>query len=171
MELSVQSNTPSEKSIQEEVTGFYNFRHLLRRLTDNMARCNRGDEKMFLILWDIDGFSRFNNDYGKARGDELLRHVADIIRKCVRAYDELFKSDDDEFFAILNPSDEKIAMDVTRRVSQTISRELFEAAGPYANFKFSMSSGAVPYPSDAEIPEALIHAATQALYKSRKIHS
>jgi len=168
MEMSVESNLPSERSLQDEITGLYNFRHLLRRLRENMERCRRGKDTMFLILWDIDGFSRFNNEYGKAQGDELLRRVAAIINRHVRAYDEVFRSDDDEFYAILSPSDESVAAQVTHRVSQSVSRELFEPSAPYANYHFSMSSGAVPYPSDADLPEALIHAAVQALFKSRQ---
>jgi|GEM_PF-4672640 len=158
---------PSDSSLRDPITNLYNRKQLLRRLQEFMARCDRGKDKMVLVLWDIDGFNEFNNHYGQNQGDEFLKKVADTVRKSVRIYDEAFRSGSDEFCAILCPADEKIASEVTRRVSEVVSRKLFDSSTEYANEQFSISFGLVTYPSEHKVPEALLYAAGQKLYKAR----
>jgi hypothetical protein len=57
---------------------------------------------------------------------------------------------------------------VDRRVTQFVSKELFENDAAYAERRFSLSAGIVFYPGENELPEALLHAAGQALYLGRK---
>jgi diguanylate cyclase (GGDEF)-like protein len=156
-----------ENALRDEVTGLYNRRHLLQRLEENMARCNREKMRMAVILWDVDGFIDFNNEFGQAEGDELLKKVADTIKKALRVYDEAYRSGSDEFCALLIPGDENVAAEVNKRVTQFVSKELFQGDAIYADRKFSLSTGLVFYPGDFQLPEALLHAAGQALYSSR----
>ncbi len=158
---------PPETSLRDPVTGLYNRKHLLRRLQDTLAKCDRKNENRALILGDIDGFIDFNNRFSQREGDRFLKKVADTVRRSLRVYDEAFRSGPDEFCAILAPGDERIAADVTERVSQAVEKNLFEDDPEYSDQKFSISSGIVFYPQDAVMPEALLHAAGQALYKSR----
>ena len=132
-----------------------------------MSRCDRDKQKMALILWDIDGFVSFNNRYGQKEGDQFLRRVSDIIKKSLRDYDEAFRCGADEFCAVLLPADQSLSADVTNRVSHAVSEELFKGTKEYADKSFSISSGIVYYPSDHRLPEALLYAAGEALYKSQ----
>ena len=155
-----------ESSLRDAVTDLYNRKHLLRRLRDNIARTNREKKRMAVILWDIDGFIDFNNSFGQAEGDRLLAKVAQTIHRSLRPYDEAFRSGPDEFCALLLPADEQVAAEVTQRVGQIVSRNLFEGNTEYAGRSFSISSGLVFYPGEYKLPEALLHAAGQELYKS-----
>ncbi len=159
---------PSETSLKDPVTQLYNRKHLLSRLDENMSRCNRTKERMAVIVWDLDGFVGFNNQFGQDEGDRLLRKVTEVIHRCVRTYDEIFRSGPDEFCAILIPANDQIAAEVTERVGDAISHDLFDAGTEYAARHFSISSGLVFYPGSEQVPEALLHAAGQALYQSRK---
>jgi diguanylate cyclase (GGDEF)-like protein len=162
------SNAPPETSLKDPVTHLYNKKHLLGRLEENMARCNRTKERMAVIVWDIDGFVGFNNQFGQDEGDRLLRKVTEVIQRSVRTYDEIFRSGPDEFCAILIPANDSIASEVTERVGHAISHDLFEPGTEYAARHFSISSGLVFYPGKEDVPEALLHAAGQALYQERK---
>ena len=157
-----------ENALRDEVTGLYNRRHLLQRVEENMARCNRENLRMAVILWDVDGFVSFNNSFGQSEGDKLLRKVAEMIRKALRVYDEAFRCGPDEFCALLVPGDESVAAEVDRRVTQYVSKELFEGDPAYVDRRFSLSAGIVYYPGENQIPDALLHAARQALYQTRK---
>jgi diguanylate cyclase (GGDEF)-like protein len=156
-----------EQSLRDNVTGLYNRKHLLRRLSENAALCDRKNEQMAVVLWDLDGFVEFNNKYGQSEGDRLLKKVADTIRKSLRVYDEAFRSGPDEFCGILIPADEMVAGEVRRRVAQIVSKNLFEGDREFAEQKFSISSGLVFYPGDYRLPEAILHAAHQSLYRSQ----
>lgn len=158
---------PRESTLRDPVTGLYSRRHLLQRLEENMARCNRNNERMAVILWDIDGFVDFNNTFSQSEGDKLLRKVADTIRKTLRVYDEAFRCGPDEFCAIVIPGDESVAAEVDRRVTAIVGRDLFENDPVYAGRRFTLSAGIVYYPGDTHVAEALLHAAGQALYRAR----
>ena len=160
-----------QNSLKDPVTKIYNKKHLMQRLQECMARCDRDKENMALVIWDIDGFVGFNDEFGQKEGDRLLQQVAVGIKKTVRVYDEIFRSGPDEFCAILSPADDDISTEVTRRVRELVSKELFENDTEYAERDFSLTSGYVFYPSECQSAEALLHAANQALYKSRLTHS
>ena len=156
-----------ETTLKDAVTALYNRKHLLQRLASNIARAERSKEKMAVILWDIDGFISFNNQFGQDAGDRFLRKVAEIINHSLRSYDEAFRVGADEFCALLMPADETVAEEVTKRVRQAVSKDLFEGNTEYVDQKFSISFGCVFYPGEAGSPEALMHAAGQDLYHNR----
>lgn len=161
-------DTVGEAALHDSVTGVYNRVQLMRRLQELMARADRDKNTIALVLWDLDGFVEFNNEHGAKDGDRLLRQVAGAIKKAVRVYDEVFRAGSDEFSAILSPADAEIARDVTQRVAELVSKALFEGDAEYAGKSFSITSGFVFYPNQTErSAEALLHAANQALYKSR----
>ena len=60
-----------------------------------------------------------------------------------------------------------MAAEVDRRVTQFVSKELFESNPAYAERRFSLSAGIVFYPGEYQVPEALLHATRQALYRNR----
>lgn len=156
-----------ELALKDRVTGLYNRKHLLQRLSAGIARSSRSREKMAVILWDIDGFIHFNNQFGQDAGDKFLLKVAEIITGSMRGYDEAFRVGPDEFCALLLPADETVAQEVTRRVRESVSKGLFEGNAEYAGQKFSISSGSVFYAGEASNPEAILHAAGQDLYRNR----
>jgi diguanylate cyclase (GGDEF)-like protein len=91
--------------------------------------------------------------------------VALIIRKTLRAYDEAFRAGPDEFCAILSPCDQQIADEVMQRVRDAVAKTLFENEGEYSGRQFSISCGLVFYPGEQNVPEGLLHAAREDMYK------
>ena len=161
-----QSSAP-DGSLRDPVTGLYNRKHLLQRLSEYIARSERDKKPFAVVLWDIDGFAKFNNEFGQKDGDRLLVNVCEIIRRSLRSYDEAFRSGPDEFCALLSPADETMAESVSKRVSETVSRNLFEGVTTYSRRGFSLPAGFILYPNDNKTPEAILHAVAQALYKSK----
>ena len=121
-----------------------------------------------MVLWDIDGFVDFNNQFGQSEGDQFLKKVADVIRSSLRPYDEAFRVGGDEFCALLMPAKDKLAGDVMDRVRATVEENVLASTEKYKGRTFSISSGTVFYPGEHQLPEALLHAAEQALYKNRR---
>lgn len=163
----VSQEGPVDQSLRDAVTGLYNRKHLLHRLTANMARCLRSKEKMAVILWDIDGFVDFNNRFGQAEGNLFLKKVSDSIRRSIRSYDEAFRSGPDEFCAILIPADEKKAHEVTERVRRAVSKDLFQGEAEYANHEFSISAGCIFPSGENPLAESILYEVGQSLYQNR----
>ena len=62
----------------DHVTGLANRRELMRVLSDGALR----DKGSTLLLLDLDFFKKVNDLYGHVVGDEVLKHVAKVIRTC-----------------------------------------------------------------------------------------
>ncbi|WP_162048352.1 sensor domain-containing diguanylate cyclase [Vibrio taketomensis] len=74
-----------------------------------------------LITFDIDHFKCINDNYGHAKGDEVLKQVANIAKHCLRDNDEFIRLGGDEFLILLN-MDAQSATDIAKRINQNVSQ-------------------------------------------------
>ncbi len=88
-------------AVTDSLTGLYNHRFFQERLTAEIDRARRYEEKLSVVIIDIDDFSKINNVYGHQKGDELLRIMAGKIRENVRSSDTVCRIGGDEFGLIL----------------------------------------------------------------------
>lgn len=73
-----------------------------------------------MILCDIDHFKQVNDVYGHEMGDLALKHVANIMNKAVRKYDEVARIGGEEFLILLHDVDEDFTLRVAERIRSTI---------------------------------------------------
>lgn len=71
----------------DELTGLYNRRLFIELFERELARTARTGEPLAFAILDIDWFKRINDTYGHPAGDQVLRQVAQTIRRCMRARD------------------------------------------------------------------------------------
>jgi len=81
----------SVPALQEEArvdakTGLFNARHFAAELREELARANRFDRPMSVIMADLDLLREINNSYGHLAGDAVLNGIADVFRKQLRPY-------------------------------------------------------------------------------------
>ena len=133
-----------------------------------------------LLLFDIDNFKSYNDRYGHAIGDEILKQTAQLIRSCCREHDHVARISGDEFGVIFwekegprQPRDPKPGV-ATSRVPQNIVEilERFRHAiansdlkmlGAHGRGVLSISGGLAVYPFDASTSDELYDAADKAL--------
>jgi GGDEF domain-containing protein len=87
-------------AITDELTGVYNGRYFKRFLK---SICDRALEKQFsvtLLLFDIDDFKKYNDQYGHGVGDDILRQTASLMRRCCREHDLVARISGDEFAVV-----------------------------------------------------------------------
>lgn len=101
---------------QDPLTGLANRTFLRQRLDEAIARMKRGIPFALLLL-DIKDFKSINDSLGEAAGDELLKSIAQRIKKQVREVDTVARLDGDTF-AILqcNPEFPKNAEALASRL-------------------------------------------------------
>ena len=71
------------------LTGLFNRRYLDGALERELARADRSGSSLALLLIDIDHFKSFNDTYGHAMGDLVLKKVATTLQRCLRQADVL----------------------------------------------------------------------------------
>ena len=172
-------------AITDELTGLYNgryFRHYLARIVE------RARTHMFpvtLLLFDIDNFKKYNDQYGHGVGDEILRQTAALMRRCVRDHDLVARISGDEFAVVFwekdgprTPRDGAPAgtpgrppqtpVQILERFRRLLSTQLFNGLGPGGQGTLTISGGLAVYPWHATTTQELIDAADKALMFTAK---
>jgi diguanylate cyclase len=154
-----------EMAIRDELTGVYNRRHLMELLDFEKNRSSRGGGIFCLAMVDIDHFKNVNDTYGHQSGDAVLRTVATIFQKTLRATEISGRYGGEEFLIVLTQTDIKGAFICAERVRANIENALFPDLGP--DFKVTVSIGLSEYHIREDVKE-IISRADEALYRAKK---
>ena len=100
-ELAQKEKLINEASI-DDLTGIPNRRFFINVMQNYLENLKRYDEKFSLIYFDIDNFKYYNDQYGHAFGDEIIKSTVKSINNEKRASDFLARLSGDEFVLILN---------------------------------------------------------------------
>ncbi|MFH1378833.1 MAG: sensor domain-containing diguanylate cyclase [bacterium] len=150
-------------SITDGLTKLNIYRYFKKRLTDELNRAERFDNKITLIMLDIDHFKSFNDTYGHLVGDAVLVEAANKIRESIRKIDFPARYGGDEFVVFLPHAPEDIAHQVAERIFCSIKESSVEVEDG-KNLNLTVTMGVASYPEDAHTVEELIKKADEALY-------
>jgi len=89
------------RSLHDDLTGLLNRRTFYEYLKNEFSRLQRMPAPCSIILVDIDGFRRINDQYGHWVGDAVLQNVAQTIEKTCRGIDVVSRFGDEEFGLLL----------------------------------------------------------------------
>jgi diguanylate cyclase (GGDEF)-like protein len=130
-----------------------------------LSRRRRAEDRVGVLMIDIDRFKKLNDTFGHAVGDHVLREVAHAIASAVREEDVPARFGGEEFAVLLrNPSPE-VATEVGQRVRDAVARlDLRRLGVPGVTVSVGVSVAATPN----EPLEDLIDAADRALYRAKR---
>jgi diguanylate cyclase (GGDEF)-like protein len=119
---------------------------------------------------DIDYFKNYNDFHGHQKGDELLRKIAELLRKNLRAIDKVYRYGGEEFIVLLPEVDKEGALACAERLRRKVEQEPFEGEEEsQPSGKITISIGVASYPLDGDSIEKLIEAADSALYRAKAL--
>lgn len=153
-----------ELSITDPLTRLYNRRYLNTRLEEEWSRSVRNNQPMSFLLSDADNFKKVNDNYGHDKGDEVLRGIADIIRKNIRKEDVGARFGGEEFVIILPNTTSQSALILAERIRNDSESKVYEWMGR----PVTLSIGIATFPElNLKSFDELVHAADQAMYKAK----
>jgi len=145
----------------DSLTGLFNHGFFQISLEREFNRAQRYGCPFILALIDIDSFAIFNKQYGAARGDQLLREIAGVIKGNIRRSDIAARFSGDTFAVILIRSEARYGTAVLERIREAAEKREHESS--------TVSIGMACYPEDAASTENLIKLAHDALIEA-KVH-
>ncbi|MFQ5783821.1 MAG: GGDEF domain-containing protein [Alphaproteobacteria bacterium] len=152
-------------SFTDELTGLYNRRGFNEEFRRVLALADRLDSTGVLAFIDLDHFKVINDGLGHTAGDAVLREVAELLSKSVRATDVVARIGGDEFAALLVHT----AAQCGRRRATALERQLNAAVVPYGEFEIPIcaSFGIKPFGSGDDA-ERLLAQADRAMYRKKR---
>jgi two-component system cell cycle response regulator len=156
-----------DSSVSDPLTGAFNRRHFNHRLASELAFARRHETELAMTLFDIDHFKRINDTYGHTTGDMVLRKVADVCRKELRAEDFFARYGGEEFVVLLRQEGLEEAKIVADRIRRRVAEAPIAVDGK--NLKVTISVGCASLRAlNGAGSNALVEAADRCLYAAKE---
>ncbi len=127
--LSTENARLAAERLFDPITGLFNRRYVMIRIEEETKRSSRHGYPLSCLILDIDNFDAVNDKHGPHIGDAVLRDMAHIVTRTMRATDIVARYRDDEFISLLTDTDAPGAQIAGNRLRDAVASHTF-TAGP-----------------------------------------
>jgi diguanylate cyclase len=156
-----------EESAKDFLTGLNNVRRfdsIYNRLLDSAKEKN---EKLSILMVDIDHFKKVNDTYGHPAGDAVLKQLGEVMMNSSRSIDVVSRMGGEEFSIILPECSSEQAYSIGERIRNSVQDNSFILPDG-KEIKITVSIGSTSYPETVSDIEQLVKEADKALYKAKQ---
>jgi len=146
----------------DTLTSLYNHRGFQEVLTGELQRAKDNKTHLSIIMMDVNNISKINRELGHAKGDEVIRLLADKVKQNIRTNDKAGRYGGDEIAIILPDTNTADAKYLAEYITYTLSCCFVDDVGPV-----KVSVGISTYPDCSENQEKLLVLAEQAMFISQ----
>jgi len=164
--LAERTSVLARAAAADPLTALFNRRYLETRLEEEIQRARRYGLDLALLMIDADNFKVFNDLLGHPGGDRILRTMADVLRRSVRAFDVCARFGGEEFTILMPGSDAEAAIHTAERIRARIAEHRFDPTLLQAGLRPTISVG-VAVLDGAGTAQDLIARADRALYAAK----
>jgi len=163
-------------AITDHLTGAYNRRYFYHLSDQLLAKARTDRSRVTLLLYDIDDFKRYNDTYGHAAGDEVLRETVGLMERTTRPRDVVARIGGDEFAVLFWDAEPprrpdsrhpESAFALANRFAEAVAKHEFPSLGPEAKGVLTISGGLATYPWDGHNCRELLRHADGALRQAK----
>ncbi|PYR79791.1 MAG: hypothetical protein DMF87_10360 [Acidobacteria bacterium] len=155
-----------EDSLTDPLTGLPNTRFMFLHLSRELARADRLNAEVSLLVMDLDDFKEINDTFGHHIGDRALREVATVLRTAIRPYDICVRYAGDEFIVVLSGCGRDEAEIKREELQQAVDNVELEVH-PDLRIPMMISAGAAVFPHDGDSYESLLTKADSRMYRDK----
>ncbi len=169
---------------EDDLTGMKNRRYVKEFLRQIIIRAKREGSKVTVLIFDIDNFKHYNDVYGHAAGDSILKQASILMQRCCRSHDVVGRIGGDEFAVVFWDGPKKQGSEAERRATQSdhpkeaifiaerFRKELNAAEmsllGPEGQGVLTISGGLASFPGDGSRADELFEQADKALLNAKR---
>jgi diguanylate cyclase (GGDEF)-like protein len=151
-------------SVTDPLTGLLNRRGFEQALARTLAASRRHGAAGVLAYIDLDGFKQINDSFGHETGDAVLRHVAGVLARSVRATDYVARLGGDEFAVIFTNTAPQACRPILQKLRRAFNGSLAQIDERLIEVRASI--GTEGFGQDSEL-KSLIGAADKAMYRAK----
>ena len=156
------------ESLTDPLTSLGNRKYFDRALVDAVRVARERGDPLSLIMFDIDHFKSFNDNYGHLTGDQVLRLVAMSLKQNVKGQDITARYGGEEFAVVLPTTSLRQALTVADHIRRAVmSKELKKRSTGEILGRVTVSAG-VSVLSAADEADTLIERADACLYAAKR---
>jgi diguanylate cyclase (GGDEF)-like protein len=149
----------------DELTGLKNRRAIQETLSQERLRGDRAGQPMCVAMIDADHFKAVNDQFGHASGDDVLKGLADAMRKALRETDSVGRYGGEEFLVVLPMTDLQQALVPLERIRCGAAAVRYPTLP--ADAGVTVSIGVAQRLADEDI-EATVKRADAAVYEAKR---
>ncbi len=170
---------------EDDLTGLKNRRYIWEFSRQILGHAAQRQGRVTLLVYDIDDFKQYNDEFGHSVGDRILKEAAVMMRRCCRAHDVIGRIGGDEFAVIFwddpqepeDVKDERRTAQVDHPREAVFVAERFQAAlqqsdlgvlGTEGKGVLTISGGLASYPEDGNTIQQLFEKADHALLDAKR---
>jgi diguanylate cyclase (GGDEF)-like protein len=112
-----------EMAVKDSLTGLYNRQYFEDFVVNLIKKGLRENRDFSLIFIDLDNFKPINDNYGHAKGDEVLKKVAEFFKQIFRDCDIIARFGGDEFVVVIENLSNKDRIEKVRKVFEEVFKD------------------------------------------------
>ncbi len=146
----------------DSLTSLSNHRGFQEILSTELEKAEKANSTLSVIMMDVNNISKINRELGHAKGDEVIKLVAEKVKQNIRSNDSAGRYGGDEIAIVLPDTDTNEAKYLAEYLTYSLSCCFIDDVGPV-----KVSVGIANYPQCAKDQEKLLISAEQAMYISQ----
>jgi diguanylate cyclase (GGDEF)-like protein len=162
--LGERSRTLERESQEDPLTGIPNRRVFSQRLAAEIDVARVVGQPLTLAVADLDHFKVINDRLGHAVGDEVLRRIADLMRRLCRHSDLVARIGGEEFALILPGMSREASVPFCENLRHSV--QTYDWRKVHPQLQVTLSIGLYQWSGDGDVTELLQLADTQ-LYRAK----
>jgi diguanylate cyclase (GGDEF)-like protein len=159
---------PSSLMQEDYLTGLKNRRFLLQFLKKQVDWSTLEAHPLSLLVVDIDHFKRINEQYGSRVGDQVLVHVAKILKKAAGKAGVPVLYAGDEFMLLLPDTKKHTALIAAAKLIEYVRENPFFSSDAATEIPITLSIGVATAPDDASGGKELLSQVKNGLYHAKQ---
>ena len=146
----------------DTLTTLYNHRGFQEVLANEIEKAKDNGTHLSVVMFDVNNISKINRELGHAKGDEVIKIIAEKVKQNIKNTDSAGRYGGDEIAVIMPDTDTKDAKYMAEYITYCLSCCFVDDVGPV-----KVSVGVATYPDCAQDQEKLLVLAEQAMFISQ----
>lgn len=165
VENALQYEKAQDTASTDYLTGLPNARSICVHMEKEISRSRRAGSSLAVLLCDLNGFKKVNDNFGHLMGNKLLQEIAKNLKAACREYDQVGRLGGDEFVFVLP----EIIAGTVKELQRRLELAVEEAGIKVCNQKVVTASiGCAFHPEDGVTAEELLSEADRRMYESKE---